>query len=310
MKKETLYKFFDGKASLEEEMQIREWMEATPENEQTLFKERKFFDFISLLISEKKVSPKAIRQKTIFRELLKIAAVMLLTLTVGYLYNQYEISRQPVAMQTIHVPSGQRVNMQLPDGTNVWLNARSVISYPVSFNNKQRVIELNGEAYFEVTPNKKLPFIVKTSKGEVEVLGTDFNVEAYNDRKDFETTLMKGSVKVRSAADEQETVILTPDNKAVLKDGKFNIEKVEDYTVYRWIEGLICFKNEPFESIMKEFEKYYGVTVKVNNPNARKFTYTGKFRHTDGIDYALRVLKKDIYFTYSKDDEKQVIYIE
>lgn len=310
MKKETIYKFFNGKASQDEKMQIRDWLEASPENEEILIKDRKFFDYVSLLVSERKTNPKKTGRTTFYREVLKIAAVIMLTITIGYMYIQHEESRHSLAIQTIHVPSGQRVNMQLPDGTNVWLNARSVISYPVSFGRQERVVKLNGEAYFEVTENKKVPFIVKTGRGEVEVLGTDFNVEAYNDRDDFETTLIKGSVIVRSAADEQEMVVLTPDHKAVLKHGRFNVEKVDDYTSYRWIEGLICFNNEPFESIMEEFEKYYGVTVEVENSKVRKHTYTGKFRHTDGVDYALRVLQRYIHFTYSRDDEKQIIYIE
>ncbi|MDR2918764.1 MAG: FecR family protein [Tannerella sp.] len=309
MKKETLYKFFNGKASLEEKMQIREWMEASPENEEILIKDRKFFDYVSLLVSERKANKKTDRQNTFFPELLKIASVILLTIGIGYLYIQYDESRLSIATQTIHVPSGQRVNMQLPDGTNVWLNARSDIRYPVSFGKKERVVELNGEAYFEVAENKEIPFVVKTIKGEVEVLGTDFNVESYNDRDDFETTLIKGRVIVRSA-DKQETVVLAPDHKAVLQHGKFNVEKVDDYTAYRWIEGLICFNNEPFESITEDFEKYYGITVEVENPKIREYTYTGKFRHTDGIDYALRVLQKYIRFTYSRDDEKQIIYIK
>ena len=78
----------------------------------------------------------------------------------------------------------------------------------------------------------------------------------------------------------------------------------------RWKEGLICFKNETFTFIMKDFEKYYGLTIQVKNKNVFKYVYTGKFRQTDGIDYALRVLQKDIKFTYQRDDENQIIYIE
>ncbi|MDR1403730.1 MAG: FecR domain-containing protein [Tannerellaceae bacterium] len=308
MKKETLRMFFEGLASLEEEQQIRHWMEASPDNEQTLYKERKLFDAITLLAqtSHKK---SASRQRTFLLEWLKIAAAVLLTAGAGWLYTSYRESSAPVAMQSIVVPAGQRINISLPDGTNVWLNARSELKYPVSFNKKERRLHLNGEAYFEVTENKEKPFIVSTGQGSVEALGTDFNVEAYSEKGNFETTLMKGRVRVLSP-DNRAAVYLSPDNKAVLKDGKFIVERVDDYTEYRWIEGLICFKNEPFVEIMKTFEKYYGVTVEVKNRQARKYMYTGKFRHTDGIDYALRVLQKDIRFSFSRDDENHIIYIE
>jgi ferric-dicitrate binding protein FerR (iron transport regulator) len=103
---------------------------------------------------------------------------------------------------------------------------------------------------------------------------------------------------------------LTPDKKTVLKEGKLWIEQVDDYTPYRWIEGLICFRNKSFMSVMKDFEKYYGVNIHIKNQIVLKYYYTGKFRHTDGIDYALRVLQKDIRFKYTRDDENQIIYIE
>ncbi|MDR0429756.1 MAG: FecR family protein [Tannerellaceae bacterium] len=307
MEKERLYNFFEGTASLEEGKQVREWMETSPENKSLFFKERKMFDAMTLLASNRRTVQKLDYSKRFFREMLKIASVIFLTVVVGYFYTQYQSVHEPIAMQTIHVPSGQRVNLTLPDGTNVWLNARTTLKYPVTFNKKERTIELDGEAYFEVTKNKKQPFIVKTAKGEVEVLGTDFNVEAYAEKEEFETTLMRGSVKVTSA---DESLFLTPDNKAILKDGKLTVERVVDYTVYRWIEGLICFKNEPFISIMKDFEKYYGVTIKVENLEVQKYNYTGKFRYTDGIDYALHVLQKDIYFIYTRDDENQIIHIK
>ncbi|MDR1161410.1 MAG: FecR domain-containing protein [Tannerellaceae bacterium] len=308
MKKETLYKFFEGLASLEEEKQIHVWMEASPENEQTLYKERKLFDAITLLAqtNDKKNSS---RQRSLVMEWLKIAAAVFVTIALGALYMNYRESPAPVAMQSVTVPAGQRVSISLPDGTNVWLNARSELKYPVSFNQKERRLYLDGEAYFEVKEDKGKPFIVSAGQGSVEALGTAFNLEAYSEKGDFETTVMSGRVKVASA-DNKEAVYLSSDNKASLKGDRFTIEKVDDYIEYRWIEGLICFKNEPFADIMKTFEKYYGAIIEVRNQEVQKYTYTGKFRHTDGIDYALRVLQRDIYFTFSRDDENHIIYIE
>jgi ferric-dicitrate binding protein FerR (iron transport regulator) len=308
MKKEILYRFFEGLASLEEEKQIRTWTEASPENEQTLFKERKLFDAITLL-AQTNQKKKPNRQRKVVFELLKIAAVVLVTAGLGALYMNYRESLASVAMQSVTVPAGQRVNIFLPDGTNVWLNARSELRYPVSFNQKERRLYLDGEAYFEVKEDKEKPFIVCANQGSVEALGTAFNMEAYSEKGRFATTLMKGQVRV-SSSDGREVTFLSPDSKAVLKDNKFTIEMVDDYTEYRWIEGLICFKNEPFTEIMKTFEKYYGATIEVKNQQVQKYTYTGKFRHTDGIDYALRVLQRDIHFAFSRDDENHIIYIE
>lgn len=243
-------------------------------------------------------------------EALKVASVVLISLSLTFLYQYTRKQQEAGAMQTIYVPAGQRINMTLPDGTNVWLNARTKLQYPAVFAKEKRQVVLDGEAYFDVAKNKKQPFIVETNKCNLEVVGTKFNVEAHADREDFEATLMEGSVRVLSVADPNEQLTLMPDSKAYLKDGKLMVAHVDDYNPYRWKEGLICFKNESFTSIMKEFEKYYGVNIQIKQNKVVKYFFTGKFRQTDGIDYALRVLQRDIKFAYTRDDENQMIYIE
>ena len=250
------------------------------------------------------------RQSSLRTELIKIAAVVALTLGGSFIYQQMQTKQTSLALQTITVPAGQRINITLPDGTNVWLNARTTIQYPVSFNSNERLVKLDGEAYFDVARDEKKPFIVQTDKYNVEVLGTQFDVESYSDSEDFETALMEGSVRISSLTDTNESLMLTPNNKAYLHKGKLRIMPVDDYNPYRWKEGLICFKNETFASIMKDFEKYYGINIYITNQQVQKYLYTGKFRQTDGVDYALRVLQKDIKFNYDRDDDKHIIYIK
>lgn len=314
MEKETLYKFYEGTASLVEEEAIRAWMEASDENKRLFFKERRLYDAMLLLGDEtkqkKEIDKRKLSLSSLRTEFLKIAAVVAITLGGTYLYQQFPTDNELMAMQTISVPAGQRVNVTLPDGTNVWLNARTTIKYPISFNSDKRQVVLDGEAYFDVAKNKKIPFVVHTDKCDVEVLGTKFNIDAYSDRGEFETTLMEGSVKVASVADPSQTLTLAPDSKVLLKDGRLTVVPVDNYNPYRWKEGLICFRNESFVGIMKDFEKYYGINIQVKNKDTLQYFYTGKFRQTDGIDYALRVLQKDIRFTYKRDDENHIIYIE
>ena len=201
------------------------------------------------------------------------------------------------------------LDITLPDGTNVWLNARTTLQYPVTFSQKQRTVFLKGEAYFDVTKKKKTPFIVRTDKYDIEVLGTQFDVDAYPDQTAFETTLMKGSVKVTSQHFPEQTITLKPHHKAYVKDGQLAVTKVNDFTPYRWKEGLICFKDEPFQTIMEDFEKYYGIRIIINNKKVLKYSYNGKFRQADGIDYALRVLQRDIHFKYERANDEEIIYI-
>ena len=314
MNKDILYKFFEGNASFEEEAAVKQWMEESAENRLVFLKERKLFDAMLLLGNEEIIKNGkkrfSINLSSLRTELIKIAAVVAITLGGSYFYYQSSLEKELMAMQTITVPAGQRINITLVDGTNVWLNARTSLSYPVKFGKNNRQVVLDGEAYFDVTKDKSKPFIVQTDNYNVEVLGTQFDVNAYSETGEFETTLMSGSVKVASASDSTQKITLKPNNKVYLQDGKLHVTAVDDYNPYRWKEGLICFKNETFTSIMKDFEKYYGLTIQVKNKNVFKYVYTGKFRQTGGIDYALRVLQKDIKFTYQRDDENQIIYIE
>ncbi|MEG0462519.1 MULTISPECIES: FecR family protein [Bacteroides] len=323
MEREQLYKFFEGTASVEEGMNIKSWVENSAENEQAFYEERKMFNALvlhsnlspdsTLAAKEEKKStfskPKTLCRSILKVEWLKMVGVMLLTLSISYFYQQYKQSLYPQSMNIVSVPAGQRANVTLPDGSNVWLNARTTIQYANSFNDNERVVILKGEAYFDITKDEKRPFVVQTEKYNVEVLGTQFNVSAYPGHEEFETALMHGSVKINRPADPNQSIRLVPDQKAVLKDGKLEVTKLDNYDAYRWKEGLICFKDEAFLDIMKCFEKYYGVEIIINNKEALKYYYTGKFRQADGIDYALNILQKDINIKYTKTNDGSIIYI-
>jgi ferric-dicitrate binding protein FerR (iron transport regulator) len=313
MDRDLLYRFFEGKTSFMEEESIRMWLNLSGENRDILFAERKQYDAILLLAKQDDLSG-FVKRKTDFKlilfELLKVAAVVLVTLVGGYTYWYNQSSAEKLAMQEIHVSEGRCIDITLQDGTRVWLNAQTTLRYPIQFGGDNRSVTLDGEAYFEVSEDKDRPFIVKTERGKVQVFGTKFNIEDYAGSQTFETTLMEGSVEVMSAVDPSKKVRLTPDKKALLVDGQFVIEQVDDYNPYRWREGLICFRNESFKEIMNEFKKYYGVDIIVRNKEVQEFFYTGKFRQTDGINYSLRVLQQDIQFKYNRDDEKQIIYID
>ena len=156
MEKDTLYKFFDGKASQEEKKAVRAWLEATPQNEKRLFREREFFDAMILsgktrtATSKKKSRPFYL---AIMQEAMKVVAIFAIVITCGVYFYQSEIRKINQSISTITVPAGQRVNLALPDGTSVWLNARSKMSYPAAFTGDKREITLDGEAYFEVSHN-------------------------------------------------------------------------------------------------------------------------------------------------------------
>lgn len=312
MEKELLHKFFAGTATLEEKEAIMDWMESDPDNKQFFLKERMLYNAVLLHGEDKQVQLHASRQQSFLRRgiarFLRVAAMIVVAFGLGYFW-QSERTEEPVAMQTISVPAGQCVNVTLPDGSNIWLNAQTTIQYPVSFNKENRQVKLDGEAYFDIAKDSKRPFIVNTKECSVEVLGTKFNIDAYYSRDKFETVLMEGSVKVSMLNDPTQAVSLKPNNKVYRSNGKLLIQKVSNYERYRWKEGLICFVDEPFKVVMEDFEKFYGLTIVVNNQKVTQYLYTGKFKQTDGIDYALSLLQKNIHFTYQRDRDNHIVYI-
>ena len=305
MKTELLHKYFRGETTEKEENQIVEWVESSVENKEHFLKERMLFD-VTLFSDGSNIQRKPKGHLYLY-PLIAIAAMLAIVFVMD-LPHMHKPKQQ--LSQTIRIPAGQRAQMDLPDGSVVWLNSQTTLTYDEDFGKKDRKVTLDGEAYFDVAKDKKRPFIVETGKCNMEVLGTKFNVEGYSDKDDFEVTLMEGSVRVASRIGLGDTLMLKPDSKACLqKDGRLKVIPVDDYNPYRWKEGLICFRNESFLSIMSDLEKYFGVSIVVENKNVLKYYFTGKFRQADGIDYALRVLQRDIRFKYERDDENQIIYI-
>lgn len=319
MDKDLLYRFFEGDVSAEEMAAVKKWAEASKENNKLLYRERKLFNAM-LLAGHAQSTPHVMvphKKKNHFvREFLKIASII--AITVGITATLFSIGKDMndtnVAMQTITVPGGQRVSLSLPDGTDVWLNAGTRMQYPVSFMKDKREVTLDGEAYFEVVHNAECPFVVHTHVMDVEVLGTKFNVEAYSKKNNFETSLMQGKVRVKSLHDDKQFVVLQPNYKSTLQeDGRLVVSKIDDYNVYRWKDGLYCFKNKSFAHIMEDLERFYDLKIELDEKNGKKIknvVLTGKFRISDGLEYALRVLQNDVSFTYSRDRENDVIYIK
>ena len=322
MEKKTLYRYFEGIASREEEEAVYHWLDTTPAKEKELLREREFFDAMILAGSAEDVKGKedgeqkrkrkrsGFRIHSFAREMLKVAAVVVITVACGLYFHLADKKELLSVMNTISVPIGQRVNLKLPDGTLVWLNACSEIVYPAVFSSGKREVRLNGEAYFEVTHNVENPFVVRTEKCDIEVLGTKFNVEAYAGSGDFSTALMEGSVKVTGNGKSSRSVLLKPDQEVRLKGGRLAVSSISDYDHFRWREGLVCFKDVAFNELMTRFEKCYGIQIIVENKHLKEYTCSGKFRISDGVDNALRILQRDARYTFERNEDNSIIYIK
>ncbi len=311
--KELLHKFFKGATTVSEEIEIKRWIEKTEENKKVFFHERKLYDSILLNKKTLQANYNKVKQKKLFRwnAFVNVAALLLLLITAGLLINkQFENRNRSNQLHTLIVPPGQRINLILADNSSIWLNANTTFKYPTEFSKKQREVYLDGEAYFDVSTNEKHPFIVNTTQGGITVTGTKFNVSAYSKYDKFETSLFEGNVSVFLKNNEDEIIDIKPSQKSVIQNGKLKVEKIEDYDEFLWRKGLIAFNNKKLEEILSVLEQYFDIEIKIKTTSLPNNTYTGKFRQSDGIDYALRVLKKSINFSYERDTESQIIYIK
>ncbi|PXY43806.1 FecR family protein [Flavobacterium hydrophilum] len=172
-----------------------------------------------------------------------------------------EVSKEDAnAFNTLSTPTGGQYNIVLADGTKVYLNTVSSIKYPTRFNGDQRMVELEGEAYFEVAKNKDKPFIVKSANQSIEVLGTHFNVHAYNNESVIKTTLLEGSVAITY---KNQKAILKPGQQSNVADNlnKIVIRKVDTEAAVAWKNGRFKFDNADLKSVMKQLERWYGIKV-------------------------------------------------
>ena len=240
-------------------------------------------------------------------ELAKIAAILIIFWGGTKLFETNTTEESIVTYQTLYVPAGQRAELILPDSTRVWLNAHSKLIYPVSFGKGNRQVELNGEAYFDVVHNEKQPFIVKTRQMDIQVLGTEFNVTSYS--SDFEVSLLRGCIELSSPS-LSSTYKVKEKEHVKLKDNKLIVNNITDYDYFRWKEGLICFNNESVATIIEKLKLYYDIDIETHNKKFLNSRYSGKFRTKDGIEQVLKVLQIEHKFSYTKNNDLNLITIK
>lgn len=306
MDRKLLHKYIAGDANQQEKETVVHWMEADKKNMEEFLSARKLYDFTiwqNNQVSEVYTSSDKFRKVCI--ELAKIAAIFIAAIIlITILYPANETSTpEKSAQQTLYVPAGQRAELTLSDGTKVWLNAKTTFTFPDRFDNNQRNVKLEGEAYFDVTHNENAPFVIQTEKYNVKVLGTEFNIRAYCEETigPFETALISGSVEIESV-DHSTKMLLQPIEKAYADNGCLQVEPIIEYDRYLWKEGLICFDDNNLAEIFKKLDFYYNIPIKVNNEKILDKRYTGKFRSSDGIEHILKTLQLKTKFRYEKKE--------
>ena len=189
---------------------------------------------------------------------------------------------------TLSTPRGGQYQVTLSDGTKVWLNAESKLRYPYRFSREVRNVELDGEAYFEVVHQRDAPFIVKTAKEKIEVLGTHFNVNSYQTDINSTVALLEGKVKVSSGEDHN--TVLKPGQQSVVSRGKIEIRNVNVDECVAWKNGEFMFNNETLENVMKKVARWYDLDIELSS-NLKDVEIWGSVSRYDNFNTVLKLIK-------------------
>lgn len=243
-----------------------------------------------------------------FRQILKYAAILILFLSGAfYISQQYLIIQELQSPVSITTAKGERSAITLPDGSKVWLNDCSSISYTWAISQGERKVKMSGEAYFEVTKNQTLPFIVESKQIQTRVLGTKFNIRAYEDENYLSATLLEGSIQLTSFhTDFPRSIILKPGEKIICYDESGKTQYVNDRPNSRaidWISGKLRFDNRPLELIARELEKRFDTRITFSDESLKKECFTCEFTHGETLHDILNILILTNKFTYTLKDK-------
>ena len=218
--------------------------------------------------------------------------VRVATSSQGIVYEEHGKGMVTEEYNKLTTPVGGEYSLVLSDGTKVFLNADSELKYPVEFSDGKRIVDLKGEAYFEVHKDSLRPFVVRVNGAEVTVLGTSFNVNTYGDDGQIYTTLVNGSVRVSSVKNGQAEV-LKPGMQSVMdvQSGQLTVREVDVEPYVAWREGRFVFRTMTLDLIMRQLQRWYDFEVFYQNPELKDYEFRGVIKRDMDLDKVLSVIK-------------------
>lgn len=311
--------------------ELKTWIAASAENQQYFIRQREiwfsavsreaasvydkdkaFENFRNRVESQKEIQSTSRRGFSLLA-LWRYAAVVAIIIAVGCIsYWQGEVNvKDTFADISVEAPLGSKTKLYLPDGTLVWLNAGSRMTYSQGFGVDNRKVELEGEGYFEVKRNEKIPFFVKTKDLQLQVLGTKFNFRDYPEDHEVVVSLLEGKVGLNNLLREEKEAVLSPDERAVLNkaNGLLTVESVTASNASQWTDGYLFFDEELLPDIAKELERSYNVKIHIANDSLKTFRFYGNFvRREQNIQEVLEALASTEKMQYKIEERNITIY--
>lgn len=242
----------------------------------------------------------------------KVAAILLLPLlstAITYYFTQRQTIVKEVELVECFVPYGEKKQLLLSDGSEVWINSGSLLIYAREFEGKTRTLFLNGEANFNVAKNPEKPFIVKTEAMDIEALGTVFNVSSYSEDDKNIATLESGQVRIITRKENPQSIILSPNEQLIYNKATkvFEKRKIDAEKYARWKQGFLVFQSSSFEEIINTIERSFAVTVNYEVNRFAGRTFTIRFSPEEDIHDVMSILKDITGFKYKI--KGNIIYI-
>lgn len=289
------------------------WFSAVSREAASIYNKNKAFETFRERIHSSKKEQKPFRQGFRLSAIWRYAAVVAVIIAVGCLsYWRGEVNvKDTFADISVEAPLGSKTKLYLPDGTLVWLNAGSRMTYSQGFGVDNRKVELEGEGYFEVTRNEKIPFYVKTKDLQLRVLGTKFNFRDYPEDHEVVVSLLEGKVELNNMLKSEKEAFLTPDERAILNksNGLMTVESVTASNASQWTDGYLFFDEELLPDIAKELERSYNVKIHIANDSLNNFRFYGNFvRREQNIQEVLDALASTEKIQYKIEERNITIY--
>lgn len=343
---ELITRVLTGEASVEEKEHLLNWLDESNSNKKLFFEMKDIWEVSHASVDTRfndNESWKRFRNQIELNEeeeeekgrnhvlvsFLKVAAIVIVSVALSWtVFSLLPPKAQVSARNEVIAPKGSKTQIVLPDGTKVWLNSESKLTYYSDYNGEKRDVVLSGEAFFEVVKNREKPFIVKTGKIDIKAYGTAFNVKSYPSDRFVETTLINGVVTIERVSTKKTLAVLKPNQKSIFykedirpnlskilkldkqkisKDSIIEINADENILLAQtntesqtaWKEQKLYFTSETFDEIATKLERWYGVTIHLQSNNLMNERFTGKFTHNEPLVQVLEAIKITTPISYT-----------
>jgi ferric-dicitrate binding protein FerR (iron transport regulator) len=306
-----------------EDQQLHQWMHESAEHEKRFYAEKDIWDALGYQTNQKEyrtelelellkrqLTPNQFRETRLFARMMQIAAMLLVAFGLGWGTRFIPVTKeQPVAvvsMQEIFVPKGQVNQLFLADGTRIWINSETRILTPSVFSEKERLVKLSGEAFFEVAKDKNRPFRVEVNGQLIEVLGTSFNVRAYANSNEIETTLETGQIKLQAG---NQNSLLKPGEQSVFNRTTqiLTVTNVDPQVASAWKNGRYEFQNKDLLEVFKLVERWYDVEITVDEAYFKGMHFSGVIKRNKDTRHFLELLNHTVPIRYEIKSDKILV---